>query len=299
MDGEKRIVAVDLLCVSCGYNLRTLPADARCTGCGTEISESLGKTILRWGPAYVRNMEKAASTAGALNIAALAITVLFIGAMMMLAASGNEPPTGVPILLFMSYTTIALWHAINAGRLTDSMPGQTVSLLVPVTRVSSVIFTVATLVPLSVSILATSRHEPPLGLIAFLLTAWAVLLPSLPIFIGASGRYFAGLCECGGLLSLAAWHRRTSAVLAVGVGLMWSMFALVAFKLIFQGPDPPPGRVLQFVMLLLFASGLVVAGVSFLTATGLLLMTARRLRKLAMGITEGQSLCAAAVEQNV
>lgn len=49
------MVAIDLPCRACGYNLRGLVAEGRCPECGGAVPESMGSDLLRFAPArYVQ-----------------------------------------------------------------------------------------------------------------------------------------------------------------------------------------------------------------------------------------------------
>jgi hypothetical protein len=48
-----RITADDLICIQCGYDLRTLPADSNCPECGRAITDSVKMgPLIRWLPGF-------------------------------------------------------------------------------------------------------------------------------------------------------------------------------------------------------------------------------------------------------
>ncbi len=55
----KGCVAIDAHCVSCGYNLRTLPAEAVCPECAHPVANSIRGAFLRFGdPQWVRGLAR-------------------------------------------------------------------------------------------------------------------------------------------------------------------------------------------------------------------------------------------------
>jgi len=51
------ITAEDLICIQCGYDLRTLPADSNCPECGRTITDSVRMgPLMRWLPGFRRGV---------------------------------------------------------------------------------------------------------------------------------------------------------------------------------------------------------------------------------------------------
>jgi len=62
------IVATEVPCVGCGYNLQMQPVGAVCTECGLPVQQSLDQTILRWWSRRLKRMAIALRWAATLTI---------------------------------------------------------------------------------------------------------------------------------------------------------------------------------------------------------------------------------------
>ena len=98
LDAERR-VAVNAPCVKCGYNLRTLLADAVCTECGHPVAESIWGFYLRFSPPkWVRGLGRGLLVVlisiGAGVVIVPLLTMLISLPFMLASSGGNPPPTG-------------------------------------------------------------------------------------------------------------------------------------------------------------------------------------------------------------
>lgn len=77
LSGE--VVADDRPCLSCGYNIRGLPALGHCPECGAPVSRSLQRRLLRYsGHEHVRTLHRGALLVEACLGAGVGATLLFI-----------------------------------------------------------------------------------------------------------------------------------------------------------------------------------------------------------------------------
>jgi hypothetical protein len=288
---EPDLVPILLPCTECGYDLRMQPKNARCPECGEEVARSLWLTLLQNGPAALLRIAGAARLAAALNLAAMGITAGFILLMFLVATFELvRSPEGFFICLFAVYAVIAILHVIAGLQATAPVrPAQEI-VVRPVVLMSGSAFSVATLVPLTLSIVLVSGWAwVDEWFFKMLLIVWSVLLPSLAVFVIMLGIQYAMLCKNAGLHSLVGWHQWTSRFMAAGVTMLCVVFWFMAIVMIIEPGEEPP-RWLLFGLLALFWGGLFVAGLAFIVATILLLRTGKRFharaRDLARDIAE-------------
>ncbi|HVT82621.1 MAG TPA: hypothetical protein VHM90_18415 [Phycisphaerae bacterium] len=276
------VVASLLPCTLCGYDLRMQPQAGRCPECGQQVAQSMGETLLQRGPAYLLGIARGARMAGILNVAAMGVTLCFMGFMFTLFwLDYRSDPTCFMVPLFFSYTVIAILHVVAARIIAAPLPRAPEGIVRPGILTCSLAFAVATLVPVAISIAASLDHQPGEWFFKSLLLIWTLLLPSLPLFVIGMGVQFAMLCKRAGMHSLVGWHHWISRIIAAGLMGVVVTFCFMTLIIFIEPRGGPPMRWFLLLLMGLFWGGLLVAGIGFVAATVLLFRTATRLRKLA------------------
>ena len=220
------IVAKEIRCFNCGYNLHMLPVKGRCPECGVDVGHTLHRTPLAWGCSHVDALARAAKLAACLNIAfplvPLAILVLVIGRNL------NEER-----LAFFMYVWLAVYAALLVFlvvKTTRPPPGQRTGTYRAVLILSGRLGVLAALAPVFIMAAAT-RYELAWGRF---LGYWLLVgcFPGWCVFLWNTGAHLASLCEAAGFRSLVPWSRRTGAVSALGAALLEPLFvALLMLRL--------------------------------------------------------------------
>jgi len=288
MTTPNHLIIADVPCTACGYNLRTLPTTANCPECCQNAHTTLETTLLRWSRNDLNTLAAGTTLAAGLNVTALVGTLVTILLLILMATGSHGPGGGDPscflVTTFAGYTLIAIIHMGAAFQYTAAPSAINPSPQRKTIRVASAVFVLATLVPLIAIILAVSNARITQEVALTFLAAWTLLLPSLPIFVFATGRHFANLCQAAGLHTFVPWHHRIANTFAAGVALMNAGFAVLLIMLItYSGARPP--EVFLPLMAISVYGGLLIAGIGFLAATFLLFRTARAFRRLAESVT--------------
>jgi hypothetical protein len=109
-EAATELVAADMPCVGCGYNLRMQPANGRCPECAKPVADTMAVTITRWGPAEIRKLGRSlAWMAGAmLGMFAASLVCELAG-----VGVGDQPFLVLFLLCMLGIYVVAHWRATS------------------------------------------------------------------------------------------------------------------------------------------------------------------------------------------
>jgi predicted RNA-binding Zn-ribbon protein involved in translation (DUF1610 family) len=250
---EARNIRRNLLCSTCGYNLRMLYENASCPECGTAIFVSLEARSFPES-LHLHRIGQAAIWDAALNAVTIPLIAIFIAGAELDQAGSSAWITG----LIASCAIVAVLHAITAWLATPPMARPRRLIRAPrsrrrlVVRTSATLFAAAAFLALSLRMLDALTGPGFPDFEEFLPAICAVALLSLPVYVFAMGGHYARVCERILLWSLADWHWIASSLLGV------CLIALgLALSILFQFTGGLSEDLLMLANLLLWASAML------------------------------------------
>jgi len=268
MESEPEILLAEIPCISCGYNLNTLPVAGRCPECGAAIAFSLREALV----AQKRNGWEVATlvrAGGWLNVILL-VGALASGVVLILPSDRSGACCVFPgLTIYAIFQTVALQEAVT-------WPVK----WTPRHRVigfSGICFAFS---PVLMVVMGLVTY----GLGFSSVVVWAVgslIFPAISVFTWAAGDQYAALCVTSELESLRQWCRRigrfnSMAAALVTIGYLWRLMATISL------PSPPVGSAITTIIAAVLVFGglaLLLLGAAITTVVQFVL--AWRLRHLA------------------